>query len=471
MCWMFAIEIEHYIGSYSLEIHPFMLKKNTWDKIFYWKKYESSEDGGVLLNMMSTAILASIEHNFTTELSELIFELNLLSFLQWHWALSLEWTHLKALDVWVCLSSGKLKQLWSHTHLFKGDYFLTPRGSSSETTDGKSLFFLKKSLFPFKGSTIRQLLLFRCLVWFLVTISDRNVVKATEMTFTLNTLILLLQNSWASSEPPVHSGLLYCFTRGFLQVNSGIHCMIMSEVWVSVLYFSPGLMQQPRLHQTCSLVNVAITAWVTNTGLICLHLRVHFCGWDTLYSDAPSLASITNKRVKAKKLLAGETYRSPLILQLQVIFKNLFLYFGVGCWWSSRGNIMCSRVISSGYLSFTIFWFSVIISPMFCVTMSYAVELLVRLNMNLNMNLQKGQKGNLKQAEEILKHWWVDKRIADDCSIRTEKCIVTVGWLFPTSWFLLRSEPHRVKKNHSKLLIKQKYQYWLSTCAWKTFRL
>lgn len=110
---------------------------------------------------------------------------------------------LESLHVWVCLSSGKLKQLWSHTHLFKGDYFLTPRGSSSETTDEKSLFFFKKSLFPFKGSTIRQLLLFRCLVWFLVTKSDRNVVKATEMTLTLDTLILLLQNSWASSEPPV----------------------------------------------------------------------------------------------------------------------------------------------------------------------------------------------------------------------------------------------------------------------------
>lgn len=45
----------------------------------------------------------------------------------------------------------------------------------------------------------------------------------------------------------------------------------------------------------------------------------------------------------------------------------------MGCWWSSRGNIMCSRVISSGYLSFTIFWYSVIISPMFCVLISTEV--------------------------------------------------------------------------------------------------
>lgn len=82
------------------------------------KKYESREDEGFLLNMMSTAILASIEHYFTTELSELISELIPLSFLQWHWALSLEWTHLKVLMFGsACLVGNSNSSGATHTYL------------------------------------------------------------------------------------------------------------------------------------------------------------------------------------------------------------------------------------------------------------------------------------------------------------------------------------------------------------------
>lgn len=158
----------------------------------------------------------------------------------------------------------------------------------------KNLWFL----FPFKGSTISQLLLFRCLVGYLITVGDRNVVRETEIT--VDTFILPLQNLWASYESPVQFRpalfLHTWFSAG--EFRNSLHDHIWGLSFCVVLCHV--LMQQPRLHQTCSLVvSVATIAW----GCLCDHHRFDLCAfefrtWEVLYSDALSLASNTNMRVK-----------------------------------------------------------------------------------------------------------------------------------------------------------------------------
>lgn len=94
---------------------------------------------------------------------------------------------------------------------------------------------------------------------------------------------------------------------------------------------------------------------MTSTGLICLYLRVQFCGRDMfLLRCSQSCMYHKHESQKARNYSWERHIEIPLFRSYNQHTKGvvcsffLFLYFGMGCWWSSGGNIMCSRITSTG---------------------------------------------------------------------------------------------------------------------------